>query len=273
MLPLLRDDMNIVFRAVPVENRADVRRAVLLQGKTTELFSATGGADLKQNRHMAEGFAEAPPEELPEVATGLAIEVIMGPTEETTKALTEEPAGDPASESAKASTESLATGLAMEVIIKSAEGPAKVPADGLTTGLTMGLIDEPEATNPVNEFPLAEKFRQEVDSILQSHTAMFPFQKQSREVKWVRISLEEELSMPDYASDLLKKPFTIEAYEKYNHLLLGKTCDDGPLRYYIGVPALYDAADKLIGFRQFKCSADAEPSVGDYGYWLIFITP
>ena len=126
------------------------------------------------------------------------------------------------------------------------------------------------STDPENT--LTEKFKEEVNAILKSHTQMQPFQKQNRSVHWVRISLDEDLTLPNYICDLLTEPFVEKSYKKYSHLILGKATDDGPKRYYIGVPALYDPKNKIVGFRQFKCSEDKEPNPGDYGYWLIFMS-
>ena len=122
------------------------------------------------------------------------------------------------------------------------------------------------------ESTLSEAFKNEVETILKSHTHMQPFEKQNRDVDWVRISLNEDLSLPDGIRDLLNEPFVESAYRQYNHLILGKALDEGLKRYYIGIPALYDPKDKIIGFRQFKCSEDTEPMPGDYGYWLIFMS-
>jgi len=129
---------------------------------------------------------------------------------------------------------------------------------------------EPLPPDPENT--LTDAFKKEVEGLLKSHTRMQPFQKQSRDVIWVRISLDEDLSLPNYICDLLSDPFVEEAYNQYSHLILGKAVDAGPTRYYIGVPALYEATDKIVGFRQFKGSGDAEPTAGDYGYWLIFMS-
>lgn len=135
--------------------------------------------------------------------------------------------------------------------------------------------EEDEAYDPPPPDPekgLSDQFKEEVEAILISHTHMHPFQKQNRKVAWVRISLDENLSLPNHICDLLYDPFVEKAYMRYSHLILGKALDDGPKRYYIGVPALYDAKDKIIGFRQFKCSEDTPPKEGDYGYWLIFMS-
>ena len=119
---------------------------------------------------------------------------------------------------------------------------------------------------------LSDTFKEEVELMLKSHTHMQPFEKQNRDVQWVRISLNEDLTLPNNICDLLNEAFVEAAYRQYNHLILGKALDEGLKRYYIGIPALYDPKDKIIGFRQFKCSENAEPKSGDYGYWLIFMS-
>ena len=137
------------------------------------------------------------------------------------------------------------------------------------------IVNEPSEDIPFKPDPenaLSDTFKEEVKSILHTHTHMHPFEKQNRNVDWVRISLDENLSLPNNICDLLTEPFVEEAYRKYNHIILGKASDVGPRRYYIGIPALYDPKDKIIGFRQFKCSEDKEPENGDYGYWLIFMS-
>ena len=136
------------------------------------------------------------------------------------------------------------------------------------------LSSPPPSPQPSSnaENSLSAAFKEEVDAILNSHTHMHPFQKQNRHVNWVRISLNENLSLPKNICDLLNTPFVEAAYRRYSHLILGKTADSGVLRYYIGVPAAYDPEDKAVGFRQFKCSMDNEPAYGDYGYWLVFMS-
>ena len=130
-------------------------------------------------------------------------------------------------------------------------------------------LKEPEIL--ITATTLTESFKNEVEAILKSHTHMQPFEKQSRHVEWRRISIDEDIPFPNYICDLLSDPFVEAAYKQYNHILLGKADDDGPKRYYIGIPAQYDPKDKIIGFRQFKSSEDKEPEPGDFGYWLIFM--
>ena len=134
------------------------------------------------------------------------------------------------------------------------------------------LEDETEEEGPFDYFGLKAAFEAEVDEIMRSHTRMYPFRKQKRSVHWARISLDEDLTLPEYANELLSTPFVGKAYRQYSHLLLGKTADDGPRRYYIGVPSIYEPADKIVGFRQFKSCENETPVPGDYGYWLIFMS-
>ncbi|MCL2398733.1 MAG: hypothetical protein FWC91_03180 [Defluviitaleaceae bacterium] len=123
-----------------------------------------------------------------------------------------------------------------------------------------------------SENALTDDFKEEVAMRLEGNTHIQPFQKQSRNVQWVRISIDENLTLPNHICDLLTKSFVENAFRQYSHLILGTTTDDGPKRYYIGVPALYNPKDKIVGFRQFKCSEDKYPKLGDFGYWLIFMS-
>ena len=131
--------------------------------------------------------------------------------------------------------------------------------------------DEYIPVKPDPQTLLSDTFKAEVNEALKSHTHMQPFKKPIKNVQWVRISLEEDFSLPDYICDLLSDPFVEKSYSSYNHLILGKSKGKNAKRYYIGVPSLYDPKDKLVGFRQFKCSEDKKPKEGDYGYWLVFM--
>jgi len=141
---------------------------------------------------------------------------------------------------------------------------------------------EPEP-EPVKEIPptsplaievessISQTFRNEAENIFKTHTQMKPFLKQKRDVKWIRISPHEELDFPKTIKEQLNKPFVEKAYSQYNHLIFGKTIDDQELKYYIGIPATYDADDEMQGYKQFKIKTGAKAKAGDYGYWLIFV--
>jgi len=118
---------------------------------------------------------------------------------------------------------------------------------------------------------ISETFKNEVENIFKTHTQMKPFLRQKRTVKWVRISPDEDLDFPQTVKDQLSKPFVENAYQQFNHLIFGKTIDDLELRYYIGIPALYNENDEKLGYKQFKINTGAKAKAGDYGYWLIFV--
>jgi len=113
-------------------------------------------------------------------------------------------------------------------------------------------------------------------SIFESKEAVTPFQRQARNTKWVRFNLSDPVPPPINNPHLFDDPFILAALEAHEHLILGKTIDQGPCRYIIGVPGVYDQASRLkakrLGFVQFKCSRDAHPTWGDAGYWLMFIS-
>ena len=185
---------------------------------------------------------------------GIADEEDEGAVEDEIKGDKEE-FQEAAEESQEAAEESQETVESQEVVEEQAEEQK---------------IDTPMVSAPENV--LSDVFKEEVEAVFKTHTHMNPFEKQNRQVKWVRISLSENLSLPSDICGLLSGPFVEDAYKKYSHIILGKADDDGPMRYYIGIPSLYDPKDKIEGFKQFKCSEDKKPQPSDYGYWLIFMS-
>lgn len=110
------------------------------------------------------------------------------------------------------------------------------------------------------------------ESLIKRNPPMIPFQKQNRNVKWVRINLEEINYLPvDYFS-YVSNPFILNAYKKYNHLVLGYVNDKLGENYYLGIPEMYEETFQKTannyGFMQFKCCDDTKVKDGEYGYWL-----
>jgi len=112
--------------------------------------------------------------------------------------------------------------------------------------------------------------------LFETREPITPFQKQTRITKWIRFTLSDPVPPPTNKPELYNDPFIQGALSEHGHLLLGKTIDQGPRRYIIGVPGTYDQSAKQkakrLGFTQFKCNNDARPAWGEAGYWLIFTT-
>lgn len=114
-----------------------------------------------------------------------------------------------------------------------------------------------------------------VENILANNPVMDPFAKLNRTAKWVRFSIADPVPMPYNRPNLLEEPFVRAAYANHGHLLLGATIDDGPKKYIIGIPSVYDPDQRpqarRLGFSQFKCNEGDRAKRGAEGYWLMFI--
>ncbi|MCL2571903.1 MAG: hypothetical protein FWE11_05825 [Defluviitaleaceae bacterium] len=103
-----------------------------------------------------------------------------------------------------------------------------------------------------------------------------PFITQNRKTKWVSFTLSDNVPPPCNMPNLFQDPFIQAAHEEYGHLIFGMTIDQGPCRYIIGIPGVYDQESRQkarrLGFNQFKCCKDAYPTWGEAGYWLMFVT-
>lgn len=119
--------------------------------------------------------------------------------------------------------------------------------------------------------------KNDLDLIFEEYATMTPFQRQNREVHWIRISPKELCLLPFDFYTYQCNPLILSAYRKYQHLILGRTggkLEEGR-EYILGVPEQYHTDYRLtalkMGFGQFKCCEDAKPREGDYGYWLMRI--
>ncbi|MDR2750077.1 MAG: hypothetical protein LBC41_05405, partial [Clostridiales bacterium] len=130
---------------------------------------------------------------------------------------------------------------------------------------------------PAAEKPAPVKSRAALDleEIFEGNAEMAPFEKQSNEVKWVRISIREPVALPIDYHRIFKDPFIISSYEKYNHFILGHVLDPDVDMYIIGVPCTYSQQNlttaKNLGFTQFKCVDNVLPANGEYGYCLLCV--
>lgn len=114
-----------------------------------------------------------------------------------------------------------------------------------------------------------------LDYIFENNIKMSPFQKQKKDIVWVRIALSELVVLPGKIWIYLNNPFVAFSEKKYKHLILGKYFENKKEKYILGVPGVYLSNYRLEagiqGFKQFKCCEDKRPSDGDYGYWLLKI--
>ena len=110
-----------------------------------------------------------------------------------------------------------------------------------------------------------------INYMLENNAKMSPFEKQNRNVNWVRVSIRELINLPIDYWNLANHPFVLSAYYKNKHMIFG--CDAKKDEYILGLPDKYQPEYKGIlkklGFVQFKCCQDKLPIKNDYGYWLM----
>jgi hypothetical protein len=123
--------------------------------------------------------------------------------------------------------------------------------------------------------PAKSRTALDLEEIFCQNAEMAPFEKQSKDVKWVRVSIREPVALPIDYHRIFKDPFIISSYEKYNHFILGHVQDPEVRMYILGVPCIYSQQNlktaKSLGFTQFKCVDNVLPANGEYGYCLLCV--
>lgn len=108
-----------------------------------------------------------------------------------------------------------------------------------------------------------------LEYIFENNIPMSPFEKQTKEIKWVRLAIQEMICLPIDFWLYANHPFIYSAYCKNKHMILGRNSEE----YILGLPDKYQPEYKglmsKLGFIQFKCCKDKKPMREDYGYWLM----
>lgn len=112
-----------------------------------------------------------------------------------------------------------------------------------------------------------------VRDIFNDSTPIEPFTEKDEEVDWVRISMAELISMPQFSYEWCINPVISRCYYKFGFLILGR--EKKIEQYYVGIPDVYDtqrqfvlSIDKIESFRG-RSKEKLQP--GDYGYWIVRI--
>ena len=113
----------------------------------------------------------------------------------------------------------------------------------------------------------------ELSEIFKYNIEITPFDTKTEDTQWVRISLREPIFLSIDYRNVVNHPLIVAAYKKYNHLILGRTANDGRTDYILGVPGIFESQYvnivRQLGFTQFKTVIDSGVlRPGDYGYWL-----
>ncbi len=99
-----------------------------------------------------------------------------------------------------------------------------------------------------------------------------PFDYKSDEIEWAQISLSDLAGITALPRNWATQPFVTFSYYKYNEIILGKAKAEES--YYVGIPDIYHPDRKNIlqydtNVERFACRKNIEPSIGEYGYWLV----
>jgi hypothetical protein len=174
-----------------------------------------------------------------------------------------------------------ATGVEFVIIVSAAGAqPTPTPTPEPTpprATQTAPRARKPKGAKPIRKQTTRSDGRTEnaiaVESIFNEKQSITPFENQTQELKWVKLTISDAVPLPDNRPLLLEEPFVRAAYANYAHLILGQTADK--TEYIIGVPGEYSPdlrpQAKRLGFSQFKTNARETPKRGDDGYWLMFI--
>ncbi len=100
-----------------------------------------------------------------------------------------------------------------------------------------------------------------------------PFNKQNKDVDWVRIGPNELDKLPIHEFNTEQKQFLSNSFESYGHFLFGRYVQMGEVNYILAVPDIYDLHKRIrifdLGFRQFKPTGGEQLKNGVHGYWLM----
>lgn len=113
--------------------------------------------------------------------------------------------------------------------------------------------------------PTSQNTAMLIESIFNDNTPFQPFTNQEDDIKWVKCSELNQIPLPPDLPHLMTEPFMQAAWADHEHFILGVS-EAG--QYIIGMAGMYTQENrkqaKQLGFSQFR-------SVGDSGYWLMFV--
>ncbi len=131
--------------------------------------------------------------------------------------------------------------------------------------------------NPQNETANPQS---PLEVIFMNHPKMEPFKnsgnKEFSEIKWVRISPRELITLPLNHWKYMNESFIWSAYRKYKHLILGEGTNKDEQKFYIlGVPDIYKNEQNVyanrLGFKNFKTCDEHTTRENNHGYWVLEI--
>lgn len=129
-----------------------------------------------------------------------------------------------------------------------------------------------DAETPIERNTINFVHNVDLNNIFLNNPKIMPFKKQSKDFKWVKITLKETIYLPINFWSLVNDPFVVSCYKKHNHIILGE-CDAVQKEYLLGIPDTFSQKNKARangkGFVQFKCCEDVLPKENESGYWIM----
>lgn len=137
------------------------------------------------------------------------------------------------------------------------------------------FMTEEKNNKDLNNDKSEEKKMNDIDYMFENNLLMTPFDKQNKDIKWIKINIKELAVFKNDLWRYINNPFFACACKKYKHLILGRQSAENGYTYILGVPGIYSADYKLEaglqGLKIFKCCEDKIPENNDYGYWIMYI--
>jgi len=136
-------------------------------------------------------------------------------------------------------------------------------------------IAEFNTTASINEtYEHTLKIDNKLRALYTNASKVQPFAYSSDKIDWVQIALSDIDAIPTLSRKWATQPFVTFSYYKYNEIILGK--EKTAEQYYIGIPDIYHPERRNIlqgdaQIERFACRKDVEPTIGEYGYWLVKI--
>lgn len=120
-----------------------------------------------------------------------------------------------------------------------------------------------------------QPIHEEIEKLFETNTIMYPFKQKKSDVIWVRISPKNLAKLPEEFSCHANCPIVLNGFRSFKHLVFGKYCQDGFVKFLLGVPDIYYEQKKQsaeeYGFLKFECCDGEELFNGAYGYWIMVI--
>jgi len=156
----------------------------------------------------------------------------------------------------------------------------QLPPPSLSVAETeMPEIFAEEVPPPVYDFEISETVPTVADEgpvhLFTENEIIQAFSDENADISWVAVTLKDVADLGGKWAKIAKSPHISASFERYRHILLGRTTNDGANAYVVGVPDVFrvdtchdHAADEYCSFKLCK---PGEQAPGAPGYWLRWV--